>query len=283
MVDRQQVLEACKGNLDTEYDLTYVDQGDKLTDEQVGYVVAAEWEALWESNHEWESDNRRDGAEYHAKEVLSDTLEQWVRLERITEEEADEAEDDFKYSSEWDLLLEDIEQRDKSDVWRALADRTPAVLMRHVLADEDSSLYGNHSPTAVWKWLRDHCEEGSTFKRTKHNLDVIRDVITEAMHSLSYSMGMLVYAADVGDLYKMGDVEWVEVVNPFLYIGNYYNGDGWCSEEPLQGTFRIRRKDLRTDASAPGYGWNEVAGVYTSPYEVEVRPIRTDDTQEVVA
>jgi hypothetical protein len=280
--EMQDLLEACKGNLRPEYDLVYVDQGDKLDDEQVGYVVAAEWPALWESNAEWESENRHDGARYEAKDVLKDTLTSWVRggtdSDRYTE-----LYDEFKGSQWWDDLIDEIKDRDRSDAWKELAHMTPQVLMRHVLAGEDSALYGNHSPTAVWRWLRDACEEGSVFKRTKHNLDVIRAVTAESMHSLAYSMGMLVYATDVGDLYDMGDVEWVEVVNPFLYIGNYYNGDGYCSDEPLHGTFRIKRKDLRTDKSAPGYGWDEVAGVYTSAYEAEVRAVKDENTNQEVA
>lgn len=270
------------------YDLTYVDYRDRLSDTQVAALIRKDMESFDEENWEWAADSRHDGATHAIKDEIAWVAKDWEEHDRVKAyvdagEITDWAEGDYPYdeladafecTDDWHRVLDAIKERDTSDPYKQLARQTPAVLMRHVVANEDAALYGNHSPKAVWRWLKENAEEGTVLKRTKHNLDVIRSVINESMHSLGYSMGMLVYAVDPGDVYSWPyDTEWVEIVNPFLYIGNYYQGDGYCSEEPLEAVFRVKREHLRTDKDAPGYGWNEVAGVTTSFYECAVRAV----------
>lgn len=321
--------DAAIADLGEKYELIYVDQGDRLSDDQIAAVVAGDWDKLWESNEDWESYSRHQGALYHAEDAVDLVVNRWMREEYLEttiyeelgldagdyphyfrpgaqrcercsiigaggdayEEGActghddwplpdyDEFRDNFKsYDSAYDEIVDAIKERDSSDPYKQLAYASGRVLMRQVVADEDAALYGNHTPTAVIAWLQENLEPGSVLKRNQHNLKVVRSVIAESMHSLAYSMGMLVYAADVGDLYDLpADVEYVEVVNPYLYIGNYYQGDGYCSEEPLDAVIRIKRADLTTDKGAAGYGWDEVAGVYVSAYEAEVRPVVTEE------
>lgn len=275
------------------YDLTHVDQGDKLMSEQIDGVVAGDWEKVWGSSEDWEYLNRDGGARYEIKDEVAWVVKEWEEHDRLmTYIDAGEITDlddfddygtladKFEETAEWYEVLEAIKERDTSDPYKELAHRSGSVLMRQVIAGEDASLYGNHNPRAVLDWLIENAEEGTVLKRNKHNYEVVRSVIAESMHSLAYSMGMLVYAADVGDLYDMGDVEWVEIVNPFLYIGNYYQGDGYCSDKPLDAVFRVKRSDLTTDTGAAGYGWNEAAGVYTSAYEAELRPVPNDTKED---
>lgn len=276
--------------LKDEYDLCYVAYDDRLSDTQIAALVRGDWETFDEDNWEWFADNRRDGATHESKDEIASVVKDWEEHDRVKTyvdagEVTDWAEGDypydqladaFEYTEEWHEVIGSIQDRDISNPYRDLAHQSGTILMRQVIAGEDAALYGNHTPTAVIEWLKESAEEGTVLKRNKHNLDVVRSVIAESMHSLGYSMGMLVYAMDVGDLYDMPyDTEWVEIINPFLYIGNYYQGDGYCSEQPLHATFRVKRADLRTDKDAPGYGWNEVAGVYTSAYECKVRAVPT--------
>jgi hypothetical protein len=273
--------------LKDDYALTHVDYNDRLMSEQIDAVVAGDWETVVTSNMDWEGENRHHGATYEIKDEVESVAKDWEVHDRVKayvdagvitdwaegDYPYDELADDFEHTPQWDEVLEAIKERDTSDPYKQLAGQSGQVLMRQVIANEDVALYGNHSPSAVIAWLKENLEPGSVLKRNKHNLDVVRSVISESMHSLAYSMGMIVYAANVGDLYEMGDCEYVEVVNPYLYIGNYYQGDGYCSEKPLDAVFRIKRSELTTDTGAAGYGWNEVAGVYTSAYEATVRKV----------
>lgn len=274
------------------YHLTYVDYNDKLMKEQIDAVVAGDFEALYSSTMDWEGESRHHGATYEIKDEVESVAKDWAEHDRVKayvdagvitdwaegDYPYDELVDAFEDTDEWHAVLEAIKERDTSNPHKQLAGQSGSVLMRQVIANEDVALYGNHSPSAVIAWLKENLEPGSTLKRNKHNLDVVRSVISESMHSLAYSMGMIVYAANVGDIYDMGwpgedDESYVEVVNPYLYIGNYYQGDGYCSDEPLDAVIRIKRSELTTDTGAPGYGWNEVAGVYTSAYEATLRKV----------
>lgn len=275
MNELQALRDAVIANLDEGYDLCYVDQGDKLMSDQIDAVVAGDWESLWESNEEWYSDNRRHGAEYHAEEETKDVIRSWaIRDQR----DYDDLYEEFKDTEEWDEVILAIQDRDTSDPYRDLAKRSGRVLMRQVIAGEDDAIsFRRPTPTEVIAWLKEYAEPGTVLKRNKHNLDVVRATLNETSPEHGYVMGMIVYAADVSDLYDLGDVEYVDIVNPYLYLGNYYQGDGFCSEEPLDATFRVKRKDLRTDKGAPGYGWDEVAGVVTSYYEADIKPVKQQE------
>jgi hypothetical protein len=133
--------------------------------------------------------------------------------------------------------------------------------------------------------LRRCAEEGSVIKRNHHNLKVVKDTLLECSPEYSVLLGMIVYAADVGDLYDLGDTEYVEVTDPYLYLGNPFAGTGWVGDEPLKGTIRIKRSDLTTDSGAFGYGWNDVTGgVTVSAYEATVTAVPKDhDTKEGAA
>jgi hypothetical protein len=287
------------------YHLVDIDYNDKLMDSQVDALVAGDFESLHDSVDENLRDHRWEGANYYIADEVHDVIAGWRAIDRIAQLHAahdvgepagrgaitadldedefdcegawqgyDDLWDSFEHTAEYEAVREAISERDNSNPARDLAHATPAVLMRHVVANEDTALYGNFTVTAVIKWMREHAEEGTVFKRNAHNIKVVQEVMAESMHSQAWSMGMLVYATDPGDLYDMPyDTEWVEIVNPYLYLGNYYQGDGYCSDEPLDAVFRVKRADLRTDRGAPGYGWNQVAGVYTSAYECEVRAV----------
>lgn len=274
------------------YDLVFVNYDDKFTPEQVDHVVAGDWESLYETTEEWESDSRYRNAVDDATTEVNDVARQWAREDTVRTlveagevvladgEEVDDIDftsGSFAGTSEFDEIVDEIRDRDDSNPHKELAHHTGRVLMRAVIAGEDDAIsYTTPTATDVIRWLNEHAEPGTVLKRNQHNVKVVREVLNECSPEFGYLMGMLVYAVDVGDLYDMpNDTEYVEVVNPYLYLGNYYQGDGYC-EGPLDAVFRIKRADLRTDKGAPGYGWDEVAGVYTSYYECEIRTVAND-------
>lgn len=277
--------------MDEKYELVWNDYRDGLGRDQIEAVVAGDRDEIdGGTSFDWISDVRYDGARRELDELANKVRDEWEREEQVEALVANgtitdwgegdfdygRLEEDFHDSTYWDEARFVMEERDTSDPVKDLAHHTGKVLMRHVLANEDAALYGNHGNREVLEWLAANAEEGSSIPVNTHNLDVVSAVTAESMHSLAYTMGMLVYAVDLGDIYDFPhDTEWVEVINPYLYLGNYYQGDGYCSEKPLEATIRIKRSDLRTDRGAPGYGWDEVAGVYVSAYEAKIRAVPT--------
>lgn len=96
--------------------LVYIEQGDRLTDEQVQAYVADDYEALYESIEEWESDAVNEGAWC--------AVEQAARDAGLTNEEYDEV----RCTDDVDSVLNEAYNRDDSDVIEALARSTPSQL-----------------------------------------------------------------------------------------------------------------------------------------------------------
>lgn len=275
--------------LDESYHLVDVAYDDKLTAEQVEMVVAGDWERLWDHS-EWESDSRRDGAQWHAELEAKDNLRRIFHLNTtrtdaelrsllVGSDISDEATafDEFKDSDAWDRLIEAISDRDSSNPYSQLAGHTGYVLMRQLLAAEDD--WWDHEPLTASQVIGriagfdgeqyGHREVTVAFKRNTYNIGVVREVLRECSPEFSLLAPQLVYAVDVADLYDAGDCEYVEITDPHLLLGNPFTGTGWCSDDPIRGTFRIPRGDLTTDKGAFGYGWDEIAGVVTSAYKAD--------------
>lgn len=265
----------CLAELDEKYYLVYIDRGDELGRDQVAALARGDFETLWESITDWEGEARHRSASESVNDLVEGIAQRW---ERTFDVDSADLVAEWESTDDDERLREVIYDRDQSDVIGDLARNTSRVLMRTVVKGEDDCWYGgawpNLTPTDVITGLRDAAEPGTVLKRNKHNVDVVRSVLNEAFHTNAYLMGMLVYAVDPTELHDLGgNAEYVDIVNPYLYLGNYYMGDGWCSDKPLQGVFRVKREDVRTDRDAPGYGWDEVAGVVTSYYEAEIRPV----------
>lgn len=258
----------CLLELDKSYDLVYVEYDDKFTPEQVAMIVRGDYEALWDTTSEWESDARQLSSLEYARDLAKTIAERWERSFDV------DAEDLLVAWDGLDAVQEAICDRDSGSWFKDLARNTPRVLMRHVLRGEDNAIncraWPNLTVTDTLKWLREGAEDGTVLKRNKQNMGVVRAVLNEAFHTEAYLMGMIVYAIEIKDLIDLPEyTEHVDIVNPHLYLGNYYNGDGWC-DGPLDATIRVKREDMRTDRDAAGYGWDEVAGVITSYYETDI-------------
>jgi hypothetical protein len=258
-------------NLDPKYELVYVDYRDRLTDDQVRALVRSDWDDLWESLSDWESESRETAAAEIAYEVTKAVIRGW---EARDERDYDDLWDEFRFTPQYDAVMEAIKDRDDGEWLHQLCRQTPAVLMRSLIVDEDHGWsFQPLTPSEVIKAYVECAEPGTVLKRNKHNLDLVRGILNESSPEHSVLLGMIVYAVDVEAIYLLSyDTEYVDVINPHLYLGNPFAGSGWC-DGPCKGTFRIKREDLRTDRDAFGYGWDEVAGVVTSYYEAEIRAV----------
>jgi hypothetical protein len=249
--------------MDPEYDLIYVAYDDKFTDEQVAALVRGDWDTFWGSFEPWEGDARWQGVTYHMKDLGNDAQR---ALEAETGKDLAGLYDDFEHTDLWDEVRFVMEERESGDWIKSLASHTGRVLMRSIIVNEDDGwAFEKVTPTEVLK--------AYGLKRNKHNVALAREILRECSPEYSVLLGMIVYAVDVADVYNMPmDTEYVDIIDPFLYLGNPFAGSGYC-DGPAKGTIRIERAQFQTDKDCFGYAWNEVAGVYTSAYEVEFKPV----------
>jgi hypothetical protein len=258
--------------LDKSYDLVYVDYRDQLTDSQVSKLARGE---EWvDESWEWEADNRFESAEQIIDELARPIVGKWS-------EEADDADldfvlDAFKYGDEWDRVRFEIEERDTGGWVDQLVRQTPSVLLRISAIDEDHGYaFQDVKPRRVLKDLG--------LRATRENVKTVSDVLAECSPEYSVLLGYWIVGADVSDLYELpiSTRAEVEIVNPYLYLGNPFMGSGFISERPLQGTVRVKREDLRTDEDAFGYSVDQVyGGLRASDFEAAIRPVETTPQPE---
>ena len=276
-VNTMEVLAAeVEKRLEKGYELVYVDYNDQLSTEQVAALARNDMEGLFTSRFEdFESESRHMSAMEISMEVAKEVIRDW---EAEHDEDLGEVLDDWEASDERDDIIDTIKDRDTSNPLKELAHRTGRVLMRSIIVHEDDAWSRQQvKPTEVINAYVECAEEGTVFKRNKHNLQLVRGILNECSPEHSTLLGMIVYAVDVGDLYDLPNCEYVDIINPHLYLGNPFMGDGFC-DGPIDGIIRVKREDMRTDRDAFGYGWDEVAGVVTSYYDVEIKPVLPNGT-----
>lgn len=253
--------------LDKAYDLVYVNYRDQLTNEQVEVLAKkGAIDEFWDGTEEFESDNRWESEKYIIDELLKEIASEdntWV-----------EVAEEFPGTDEFDEVRYEIEERDRGNWPRELASQTPAALMRVLVLDEDNAFpMGEDNPTP------EEALERLGLPVTDSNLKVIAYTINNADPHWNGAMAFWIFGLDVEALYEMPiEPETViEITNPYVYIGNPYQGDGFISEAPLEGTVRIKRSDLTTDKGAFGYPVSEVyGGLDGSQFDCEVKVIEKE-------
>jgi hypothetical protein len=249
-----------------------VDYRDQLTDTQVDALVRGDDDWLEES-YEFESDSRYDSAKQIIGDLSDDIIREWGEevgtdlgfIARALKDDVDE----------WDEVRFEIEERDTGGWVETLVRHTPNVLLRITALDEDHA-YSFEEVTA------DRVLEDLGLPATPGNVETVNYVLVNASPEYSVLLGYWIVSADVSDIYKLAhDVTEVEIVNPYLYLGNPFSGSGFISEKPVEGVVRVKRDELRTDSDAFGYSVDEIyGGLRPSDFEAEVRPAETTPQQE---
>jgi hypothetical protein len=249
--------------LDKSYDLVYVDYRDELSDSQVSALVRGdEW---LEESWEWEADSRYGAARQIIDELAKDVVREW----------SEEADADLNFLlealkdgvDEWDRVRFTIEERDTGSWVTQLIRQTPNVLLRINVLDEDHA-YAFEDVSAR-RVLRD-----IGLRATRSNLESVRYVLANASPEYSVLLGYWIVGAAVADIHALpNDPEAeIDIVNPYLYLGNPFTGSGFISERPMDGVARVKRKDLRTDKDAFGYAVDEIyGGLRASDFECKLR------------
>lgn len=264
----EQVLDLAdkvRDELDETYELVHVDYRDKLTDEQVGYVLAGDTDRLYESTMEWESDSQWQSA--------CEVVEELAYYIAGRDEFDDEVMDEFRHSDSYHELVGDVRERDVSDPIGELISHTPAPLVRVELdtpsMDGDGCLpYGWVSGTEAEDIAR---ELGIGYGSNQDELRQLKAELDWPDHHWAF----LVLRADLGTLWNASPDDVVAVENPHVWLTNVYQGDGYMIE--VAGTFHVKRSDIMTDADAPGYSCDDVhGGLWGMGAEVKVIPAQNE-------
>lgn len=244
------------GRLDESYQLISVAYDEELSEQQVEFLVSDDYEKLWESFAEWETESLWQGIKY----VIDDTF---------TDDEWDSLS-----SQDQDEIREAIQERDNSDFIRQLVRNTSSPLLRINCISEDDSFSFEPVEAKQVLDLLDFAEpDVGLFGHNEHNLKVVDGTLLECSPEYSVLMGYWVCAVDLETLYDAGESK-LRITNPHLWLGNPFAGSGWLSEEPLHGSFVVERRDVHTDKGAFGYSINDIfGGVSTSAYEAEVEKV----------
>jgi hypothetical protein len=252
--------------LDKSYDLVYVDYRDQLTDTQASALVRGN-EGWLDESWEFESESKYESAKQLIDDLAREVIDEW----------GDEADADLTFVldafkddvEEWSRVRFEVEDRDTGAWVEQLVRQTPSVLLRIGAIDEDHA-YSFEQVTA------DRVLKDLGLPATRANVKTVGYVLANATPEYSVLMGYWIVGADLSSIYELAhDVKEVEIVNPYLYLGNPFAGSGFISEQPIEGVVRVRREDLRTDRNAFGYAVGEIyGGLCPSDFEAEIRPVR---------
>jgi hypothetical protein len=257
-----QLADEIINRLDKSYDLVYVGYRDQLTESQVSALVRGdEW---LEESWEWEADSRYERAKQIIDELAKDVVREWS--------EKANADLNFLHDAlkdgvdEWDRVRFTIEERDTGNWVKQLIGQTPTMLLRINVLDEDHAY--SFEEVSARRVLRD-----IRLAATGANIETVRYVLANASPEYSVLLGYWIVGADVSDIYELPSDPGteIEIVNPYLYLGNPFTGSGFISERPMDGVVRVRRGDLRTDKDAFGYSVDEIyGGLRASDFECKL-------------
>ncbi len=73
------LAKAIIAGLDAKYDLVFINQGDKLMNEQVAALVNGDYEKLWDSTEEFESDAMHSSIDEILRTNLDEVIAGWER------------------------------------------------------------------------------------------------------------------------------------------------------------------------------------------------------------
>lgn len=263
----KRLAKAVIAELDPTYTLIYVQQGDRLSDKQVNALVQGDGEALWDESAEFECQNRDDATDDVLKRVSADVIRGW---ETDDDRDYGELRARFLDSERAFEIRELIAERDDSTWMRDLADQTPAVLLRITAIEEDDAFaFVPVTPQQVLATVG--------LEADAHNVAVVATVLDNTSPEFSVLMGYWIVGADVRELFDLpADTQEVDIINPYLYLGNPVMGHGYVSDAPLHGTVRIKGADLRTDEQAYGYSINTIYGaINASSFTAQVISVPT--------
>ncbi len=263
------LADAIIADLSPKYDLVYVDYRSEFSPEQVALIVRGDWEKLWDTTVDWESDSRYDATKAIIKDVGEDVIRRWQR-EDPDDDRLDDLLDDLESSDEIERVRDAIYERDEGRWTDQLASNTGDTLLRFWAIDEDSGW----SFTEVTPEMVLDQPAFEFIERTEENVKAIQYALDNSSPEYSVTLGMWVVGASVSDLLNLPSDGFVEVADPHLWLCNPFTGGGFITEKPLTGWVTVERGDLRSDKDAFGWTADEVyGGLSASQFSAELQHV----------
>ena len=240
-----EIVQMIKDQFPHGIELGYVDYDDSLTDEQIEWYFAGDYEKLFDSIAEWEWDNRLGGADYYINGLVSH-----IRKESPA----------FIPNDEWLGIVRDtLMDLDESDLLGDLIGRTyKSVTLCKWLIDEDSAEWGLHSVDGLIKALG--------VPDTADNRAVAGELIANAPTDLG--MAFSAYEVAPVDLHGIGPgraairSQWL----PVCY-GNPFTGAYHVGAFDMGAPVTVPLAELTPEGHMMQWGPTEVYGEF--PYELE--------------
>ena len=247
------------------YELVWVDYRDCLTDEQVDWIMSGDMEEFWSSTMDWVPDQRYESAE----DIVESLAKQYAWAE--FEHDADDVLSAFDGSREYYDLILAVMDRDSSDWFTDLIRNTPAPLMRVICLGERYLADGLTLVTSdnVREYMR---EVVDSLVGVDGNTEAIEELLRECYLDYYVIPQLLFTPADLSTILDAALDAKVVITNPWLLLGNPFQGDGY--EVELRGNVTLDRGQIRTDRAAAGYSWSTIAGVNSGSYSCEVEVIK---------
>ena len=236
--------------------LTYVSYDDRLSDEQVDAYLSGDFETLYGGMEEWESDQRYEYAKNEINELLAAIgSEDFPDFDSLEPEDADE-------------LRWAIEEKDESDPIRDLARNTLDQLFRVTIA----------RPNRAW-YIFDDAEYAKAQAWVAGQLYGVGVPLLPAARiagDLLNECGDWIHDGHTLDVIWHGDIETVAGVkegdrltftDPHILLLDRMNGSGYEEQIDFEVTVEVGEDRIpHLDRTGWGYGWDDVAGVYSPAY-----------------
>ena len=225
-------------------DLGYVHYNDNLTDEQAELYVTGDIDSVIDSILEWESDTRRDGADWYIGELVS-------HIRKDSPE--------FEPDDDWlELVRETLLDLDESDMLGDLVKNTySGVTVCKWLINEDDAVWGLHDVEGLIEALG--------VPDTAENRAVAARLIADAPTDLG--MAFSAYEVAPVDLHGL-NVDRAAIRTRWLPVcyGNPFTGGYWAGAFDMGATVNVPLSELTTESSFIQWGPTEVFGGF--PYEL---------------
>lgn len=234
-----------------EVDLVYVDYRDEWSDEQLQLMLNDDYDELWETTEEHESDSRWQGVKYVMDEVIESEEERDLLIEFNLEDE----------------LRDEIQERDSSNWYKDMHRNTPDKLL--------SVAVGYDVPDYTQCQTDEEIEEhvAGMAEALGIELGANRSALAQILAEASYGgeLRVIWYGAVEPALSATG----ATFTDPCVVILDRWNGSGMDGRVTGTVTVKLEPGDIAVD-SQMRYGWDAIAGVVHSAYACDVTYVKAE-------
>lgn len=232
------------------FELTWVARGDTLEHhpEVLNNLLFEDGTSIWDELDEWYSEQEWESAERELVDILEEV---GLDADEIT---------DYRDTNSWDILRDEIRERNGSDVINQLINNTGYQVFRANLIDGDEGLELFSTSDEFSEGVKQYGGDPDEYSRDMGEFGE------------GWSSFELVFRAHPSDFYQHYEAEEF-VISEHAYLwcgGGPMNGDGWLVETTRPIT--IKKSKLSLDSCGWGYSAEKVFGLGLQ-YDATVTPV----------